>query len=207
MSTGPVSQYGWRAYCILSGMEDLFDFQALRIQQPGKLLANRAEYEIFNAERQLLAIAVASENHARLGLISKAMPDTTALAVTKPTGELLLSLVMRRNDWITDVHGPANELIGRIRTGGSRRHYTLLDDQDKALGTVVGDLGLKKFSVASDEGGRCGQVRKTWAGFKKEMLTSSDHYKVEFTGPVTRLVRVLTVMMPIVLDLTLYEPV
>jgi hypothetical protein len=188
-------------------MEDLFDFQALWIRQPGKLLANRAKYEIFNAERQLLAMAVASESHARLGLITKAMPNTTALAVTKPAGELVMSLVMRHNAWTTDVHGPASELLGRIRTGGTRRHYTLLNDQDDALGTVVGDLGMKKFSVADNEGARLGQVRKTWAGLKKEMLTSSDHYKVEFTSPVPRLVRVLTVMMPIVLDLTLYEPV
>jgi hypothetical protein len=188
-------------------MEDLFDFQALWIQQPGKLLANRAKYEILNAERQLLAIAVASENHPRLGLISKTMPDTTALAVTKPAGELVLSLVMRHNDWTTDVHGPASELLGRIRTGDSRRQYTLLNKQEEAVGSVVGDLGLKKFSVADNEGARFGQVRKTWAGLRKEVLTSSDHYKVEFTGPVSQLVRVLTVMMPIVLDLTLYEPI
>jgi hypothetical protein len=187
-------------------MEDLFDFQALLIRQPGKLLANRAKYEIFDTERQLLALAVASEHHPRLGWISK-MPDATALAVTTPSGELILSLVMRHKEWTTDVHGPANELIGRIRTGDSRRHYNLLDDHDQVVGTVVGDLGLKKFSVDGSEGGRFGQVRKTWAGLRKEMLTSADHYKVEFTGPVSQLVRVLTVMMPIVLDLTLYEPV
>ena len=39
------------------------------------------------------------------------------------------------------------------------------------------------------------------------MLTPSDHYKVEFTGPVTHQTRTLTVMIAIVLDLTLYEPV
>jgi hypothetical protein len=187
-------------------VEDLFDFQALWIQQPGKLLANRAKYEIFNAERQLLATAIASEHHPRVGLISKAMPDSTALAVTKPGGELVLSLVMRYGEWVTDVHGPASELLGRIRTGESRRHYTLLDERDEAVGTVVGDLGLKKFAVSGNEGARFGQVRKTWAGLRKEVLTSSDHYKVEFTGPVSQLVRVLTVMTPIVLDMILYEP-
>jgi hypothetical protein len=51
------------------------------------------------------------------------------------------------------------------------------------------------------------RVRKTWAGLTKEMLTSSDHYTVEFTGPVSQPARTLTVMMPIVLDLTLYGPV
>jgi hypothetical protein len=38
------------------------------------------------------------------------------------------------------------------------------------------------------------------------MLTPSDHYKVEFSGPVSPPARVLTVMMAIVLDLTLYGP-
>jgi hypothetical protein len=38
------------------------------------------------------------------------------------------------------------------------------------------------------------------------MLTPSDHYTVEFTGPVSPSARMLTVMMAIVLDLTLYEP-
>jgi hypothetical protein len=38
------------------------------------------------------------------------------------------------------------------------------------------------------------------------MLTASDHYKVDFTGPVSAAARTLTVMMPIVLDLTLYGP-
>jgi hypothetical protein len=39
------------------------------------------------------------------------------------------------------------------------------------------------------------------------MLTVSDHYRVDFTGPVPTSGRTLTVMMPIVLDLTLYGPV
>ena len=38
------------------------------------------------------------------------------------------------------------------------------------------------------------------------MLTPSDHYSVEFTTQVTPSARILTVMMAIVLDLTLYEP-
>jgi hypothetical protein len=82
-------------------VEDPFDFRALRIRQPGKLLPDRANYEIFNADRQLLA-------------------------------------------------------------------------------TVTEGL--------------------------KEMLTPSDHYAVEFTGLVSQPARTLTVMMPIVLDLTMYGP-
>ena len=39
------------------------------------------------------------------------------------------------------------------------------------------------------------------------MLTPSDHYRVDFTGTVSPPARMLTVMMAIVLDLTLYGPV
>jgi hypothetical protein len=51
-----VRRYDGRDCCILSGVEDTFDFRALRIQQPGKLLPDRANYEIFNADRQLLTL-------------------------------------------------------------------------------------------------------------------------------------------------------
>jgi hypothetical protein len=37
-------------------------------------------------------------------------------------------------------------------------------------------------------------------------MTASDHYRVDFTGPVSPQARMLTVMMAIVLDLTLYGP-
>ena len=63
-------------------MDDPFDFQALRILQPGKWLPNRARYEIFNDQRQLLAIATETEAHTRLKLLSKSMPDARVLAVT-----------------------------------------------------------------------------------------------------------------------------
>ena len=61
-----VRRYDGRECCILSGVEDPFDFQALRIQQPGKLLPDRANYEIFNADRQLLATVTETEGHTRL---------------------------------------------------------------------------------------------------------------------------------------------
>ena len=66
---------------------------------------------------------------------------------------------------------------------------------------------LKHFTVTGTGGAEFARVRKTWAGVTKEMLTPSDHYTVEFTGPVSQPARTLTVMMPIVLDLTLYGPV
>lgn len=187
-------------------MEDLFDFQSLRIQQPGKLLADRASYRIFGDQRQLIAVATETEGHSRVKLLREPMLDIRTFAITTPEGAPVLSLVKQNTTWITDVQRPDGELIGRIRTEGTRRHYTLLDDADKTLGQAVGDLGLKRFSVSAAQGGTFARVQKTWAGLRKEMLTSSDHYKIDFVGPVSQIARTLTVMVPIVLDLTSYEP-
>ena len=73
------------------------------------------------------------------------------------------------------------------------------------MGKVVGDLALKNFSV-TNENGEFARLRKTWAG-PKEMFTPSDHYRVDFIAPASPQARMLTVMMAIVLDLTLYGPV
>ena len=188
-------------------MEEIFDFRSLRIKQPGKLLADRASYHIFNDERELIATATEAEGHRRVKLVRESMRDVREFTITTPAGVPVLSLVKRASTWSTDVQGPGGELMGRIGTEPNRRHYTLLDDKGQTIGQAVGDLGLKRFAVTAVEGGTFARVRKTWAGLRKEMLTSSDHYKIEFTGvPVSRLVRVLTVMVPIVLDLTSYEP-
>ena len=205
-ATAAVCRHDGRECCILSGVEDPFDFPVLRIQQPGKLLPDRAQYEIFNADRQLLATVTETEGHTRLKLLSKPVPDTRAFAVTTAAGEPAGFLIKRNKEWITDFRGSGDELIGRIRTGGTRSTYTLLDAQDQAVGRVTGGLALKRFSAADTGGAVFAQVRKTWAGLTKEMLTSSDHYTVEFTGPVSQPTRTLTIMMPIVLDLTMYEP-
>jgi hypothetical protein len=191
--------------CILIGVEDPFDFRALRIRQPGKLLPNRASYEIF-ADRKLLATATETEGQARLKLPGKPAPDTRAIAVATAAGEPVGFLVNQISEWITEYRDPGGELVGRIRTGGTRRIYTLLGDQDQTVGKVTGDLGLKDFSVTVTGRAVVARVRKTWAGLTKEMLTPSDHYTVEFTGLVPQPARTLTVMMPIVLDLTLYGP-
>jgi hypothetical protein len=187
-------------------MEDPFDTQTLRIQQPGKLLSNRASYEIFDGRRQLLAIATETEAHARMRVLSKAMPDTRMLTVTTADREPILTLIKQASQWITDCRDPAGELVGRIRTSGTRRHYTLRDGRGMIVGEVVGDLGLKHFAVKGAGGGEFARIRKTRAGLIKEMLTASDHYRVDFTGPVSAPARMLTVMVPIVLDLTLYGP-
>jgi hypothetical protein len=186
-------------------VDDPFEFDALRVQQPGKLLPNRASYEILNAERQLLAIAAETEAHARVRLLSKPVPDARVIAVTTGAGEPILTLVKHHRERVTELHGPADELVGRIQATHTTRHYTLTDGQDEVVGKVVGDLGLKRFPVATVSGLEFARINKTWAGLK-DMLTPSDHYKVDFSGPVSPEARVLTVMMAIVLDLTLYEP-
>jgi Scramblase len=188
-------------------VEDLFDFEALRIHQPGKLLADRANYEIFTADRRLVAAVRETEGHTRRRLLSKSLPDTRVLEVTTAAGQPCGSLIKQASDWITELRGSEGELVGRIRTGNTRRIYTLLDDQDKIVGKVTGDLALKHFSAAANGRREFARVRKTWAGLTKEMLTPSDHYSVEFTGPVSHPARTLTVLVPIVLDLTLYGPI
>ena len=186
-------------------MDDPFEFQALRVQQPGKLLPNRTSYEILNAERQLLAIATDTEAHARMKLLSRPAPDARVVAVTTSAGQPILTLVKHHRERVTELHGPASELVGRIQATHTTRHYTLTDAQDEIVGKVVGDLALKHFPIASVSGLEFARINKTWAGLK-DMFTPSDHYKVEFSGPVSPQARVLTVMMAIVLDLTLYEP-
>jgi len=187
-------------------VDDPFDFQALRILQPGKWLPNRARYEIFNDQRQLLAIATETEAHTRLKLLSKSMPDARVLEVTTAASEPVLTLVKHKKERITELHGPDGDLAGRIRATHTTRHYTLLDDQGQTIGKVVGDLALKHFSV-TDADGEFARLRKTWAGIFKEKMTPSDHYRVDFTGVVSPQARLLTVMTAIVLDLTLYGPV
>ena len=188
-------------------MEDPFDFPALRIHQPGGPLADRATYEIFNAGRKLLATVSETEGHTRLKLLSKSMPDTRMFAVTTAGGEPVLSIIKHASKWITELRDREGELVGRIRTGDTRRIYTLLDDQDRTVGKVTGDLALKHFSATTGDRREFARVRKTWAGLTKELVTLSDHYAVEFTGPVTQPARTLTVVMPIVLDLTSYGPI
>jgi Scramblase len=188
-------------------VDDPFDFHALRVLQPGRLLPNRASYQIFSEQRQLLAIASEAEAHTRRKLLSKSMPDARVLVVTTAGGQPLLTLIKHRRERITELRTPEGELAGRIRATHTTRHYTLLDDQDETVGKVVGDLALKHFTVTGAQGGEFARLRKTWAGFPKEMLTPSDHYKVEFTARVSRPARLLTVMTAIVLDLTLYGPV
>jgi hypothetical protein len=129
------------------------------------------------------------------------------LAVTTAAGEPLLTLVKHTKERITELQGGEGERLGRIRATHTTRHYTLLNGQGETMGKAVGDLALKHFGIAGPDGSEFARVRKTWAGLRKEVLTASDHYKVEFVGPAFPPARTLVVMLPIVLDLTLYGPI
>jgi Scramblase len=187
-------------------VENPFDCREVLIRQPARLIGGHASYEIFDTERRLLAVASETEGRSRLETLTGLVPGTRVLAVRTAAGEPLLTLVKRDSDWAADLTDPAGQPIGRIRIGDTRRTYTLLDGHGQVLGEAAGDLAVKNFSVTGAEGARIARVRKTWAGLRKELLTSADHYRVEFAGSPPGPVRLLTVMMTIVLDLARYGP-
>jgi hypothetical protein len=187
-------------------VEDLFDFRELLIRQPARLIPGQARYEIFDTQRHLLAVASEAEGRSRMQALTRQIPGTRALAVHTAAGEPILALVKRDRDWAADITEPDGRPVGRVRIGGTRRHYTLLDGSGEVVGQAAGDLAVKNFVVTGAEGARIASVRKTWAGLRKELLTSADHYRVTFADPVPRPARVLTVMMTIVLDLAAHGP-
>jgi hypothetical protein len=172
------------------------------------MLPGRATYEIFDAEKNLLAVAAETESRSKLQSVIGLVPGTRALAVCTPAGEPVLNLVRKDSDgdWLAALTDPDGQPIGKIRIEFSRRHYTLLDPDGQVAGRAVGDLGASKFAVTGADGERFAQIRKTWAGLGKELLTSSDHYTVTFTGPVSSPIRTMIVMVPIVLDMTRHGP-
>jgi Scramblase len=186
-------------------VEDPFDFRELRIRQPGKLLHGQVSYEIFDTKRRLLAVASEAEGRSRLQALSGLVPGSRTLGVRTAAGEPVLMLAMRDSEWAADVTDAAGKPVGRIRIGDTRRHYTLLDSGGVVVGKAAGDLAVKNFSVTSADGRLMAQVTKTWAGLRKELLTSADHYTVTFAGTQPAPARALTVMMAIVLDLVRHE--
>jgi Scramblase len=172
------------------------------------MLPGRATYEIFDTDKNLLAIAAETESRGVLQSVIGMVPGTRVLAVRTPAGEPVLTLVRRDSDgdWLAALTDPDGEPVGTIRIEFSRRHYTLLDPDGQVVGQAVGDLGASKFAVTGADGERFAQIRKTWAGLGKELLTSSDHYTVTFTGPVSPQLRTMIVMVPIVLDMTRHGP-
>lgn len=198
------SDSGWS-----SGSEDLrdpFAVKELRIRQPARLLPGRARYDIFDSGKKLLAVATETEPRSALQAVAALVPRTRVLHVLSAAEEPMLTLVKRDAEWLTDVKDANGQLIGRIQTGETRRHYALLDEADQLLGQAVGDLAVKQFTITGPEGERFARLRKTWAGLGKELLTSSDHYTVTFTGPMPPHVRILVAMVPIVLDMARHGP-
>jgi hypothetical protein len=187
-------------------MEDLFAVRELRIRQPARMLPGRARFDFFDEDRMLLAIAEESEGRSALQTMASLVPRTRVLGIRSPLGEPLLTLVKRDADWRADVLDPADKVVGQIQIGDTRRHYTLLDADGQVVGQAAGDLAVKQFTVSGPEGERLARVRKTWAGLGKELLTSSDHYTVTFTGPMAPHVRTLVALVPVVLDMARHGP-
>jgi uncharacterized protein YxjI len=187
-------------------MEDPFAVKELRIRQPARMLPGRARFDIFDQRRNLLAVATETEPRSALQTMASLVPRTRTIGVRSASGEPMLTLIKRDDDWVADVNDPAGQLIGRIKIGETRRHYTLLDEADQVAGQAVGDLAVKQFTITGPDGERYARLRKTWAGLGKELLTSSDHYTVTFTGPMPPRIRTLVVMVPIVLDMVRYGP-
>ncbi len=186
-------------------MEDPFAVKELRIRQPARMLPGRARYDIFEG-RNLIAVAAENEPRSALQTMASLVPRTRVISVRSAVGEPVLTMVKRDDDWVADVTDSNSQLVGRIQIGETRRHYTLLDEADQVAGQAVGDLAVKQFTITGPDGERFARLRKTWAGLGKELLTSSDHYTVTFTGPMPPRIRMLVVMVPIVLDMTRHGP-
>lgn len=187
-------------------MRDPFAVRELRIRQPARVLPGRARYDIFDSSRTLLAVCAETAPRSMLQTMAALVPRTRTIAVRSASGEPVLTLVKRDSDWLADVTDPDGRLIGRIQIGDNRRHYTLLDAAGQVAGQAVGNLPVKRFVVTGPQGERYARVRKTWAGLGKELFTSSDHYSVIFTGPMSPDIRLLVVMVPLVLDMARWGP-
>ena len=112
-------------------------------------------------------MAVATEttaSHTRLQAITKMLPDTRTLEVRTAAGAPMLMLVKRSGEWVAELFDPAGTLIGRIRIGGSRRHYTLLDEQDRVLDVLPPSVRSTGHAEVRDKKG-IGAVRMQNPGF------------------------------------------
>ena len=190
-------------------LSDVFGSPVLRVEQPRKVLPAQAQYRIFNADGELVAVAtetaVRSRRKALQAARHGAVPGVRALLVSGADGAPLLALDQQEDKRLTLVRRPDGEPIGAIRAERTTRHYALLDAQDRRVGAITGDLSLRRFTVADGRGKRVALVSKKWAGLATELLTTADRYTVEISDPVPEPLRVLVVMAAVVLDLTLHE--
>jgi Scramblase len=187
-------------------MEDPFAVKELRIRQPARMLPGRVRYDIYDSGRKLVAVASETAPRTVLQTMADLVPRTRVLGVQSAAGEPLLTLEKRDSDWLADVTDADGHLVGKIEIGETRRHYTLFEADGQVVGHAVGDLAVRQFTITGPEGERYARLRKTWAGLGKELLTSSDHYTITFTGPMPPRVRMLVAMVPIVLDMARHGP-
>lgn len=185
-------------------MEDPFAVTQLRIRQPARVLPGRARFDYFGPDKKRVAVAEETSARSALQAVGTLVPRTRAFEVRTGDGDPLLTLVKRDEGGITEVRDVSGQLVGKIKTGDTHRTYTLLDETDQVIGAAVGNLAMKRFSIGGPNGERLAQLRKTWAGFAKELLTSADHYTITYTGPMTPQVRTLIAIVPIILDLAQY---
>lgn len=181
---------------------DPFEVTELRIRQPARMLSGRARFDYFGPDKSRVAVAEETEARSALRAMGTLVPRTRVFEVRTADGDPLLTLIKRDEGGVAEVRDVSGQLVGKIKTGNTHRTYTLLDEADQVLGAAVGNLALKRFSIGGPNGERLAQLRKTWAGIAKELLTSADHYSVIFTGPMTPQVRTLIAIVPIILDLS-----
>jgi len=187
-------------------VDDFFDFKELRVRQPGKILPGRASFEISDGKRNLLAAVRETQSRTVLDKITQLVPDSRVLEVTSPAGEYMFTLDFLGSKWLARLTDSEGATLGKVRVGGSRRHYTLIDAEGAEIGQAVGDLSVTRFQVTGTSVPPFAEIRKTFAGPLKEAFTSADHYTVKFSAVrVPVLLRTLTVMVPIVLDLAKYD--
>lgn len=183
-----------------------FDFPELQVREPRKSRGGRATYEIFaGGGRHPVAVAAETAGRSALDKVARVHPHERELQVATNGGEALFTLAVRVSDFRAQLTGTDDELLGAIRVGWNRRQYKLLDGDGQVIGEVTGDLAVKLFTVKGPDRPPFAQIRKTFAGPLKETLTSADHYTVTFAAmPVPPLLRTLTVMAAIVVDVMKY---
>jgi uncharacterized protein YxjI len=191
-------------------VDDLFSSPVLRIEQPRKILAPQAQYDIFDADGKAVAVAEETDVRTRGQVLKAALPvspppGAQVLLVRGPDGEPRLVLHKHEGNRLTEVSRIDGTPVGRIRAQRTTRHYTLSDAENQTLGEVTGDLSLRKFTVADAKGAALGHVTKKWAGLAKEVLTTADRYVVDISDTAREPLRTLIVMTAIMLDLTLHE--
>jgi hypothetical protein len=186
---------------------DPFNVTQVRVRQPGKIFNGRASYEIYGDRKELLAVATEVAGRSVLEKVTGILPGSRWLMVTGAAGEPLYSFAYNGGKFVAELTGPDDRLVGKIRIGASRRHYTLVNELDEVVGEVVGDLAVRRFTVTGPGNVPLAEFRKTFAGPVKEAFTSADHYLVTFAAtPIPPLTRTLTVFVSIALDLARYGP-